>query len=944
MHHALAIPVIWGVLLYLQVSSFILDKEDEAINEDDQPLSHPCDSTINLGMGGRGVLRSPRRNGTYPKDFSCSWTIQANTKMRILIASTDFAVEFSEECIWDYLEVQDGNEVARYCNYSPLSYISITNRLRLQFVTDGDYQDYGFALNYSAHADGDSDSKCNTLVDAPRVGYVTSPNYPGNYGTDTDCYYRFRAPPGMVVVFEIVDIEMASYEYDIIQALDGNSSRQSLIWTSRNEGDPGWPLRSTNRDLFVHFQSRYFESKRGFNLTYKFVLDNFPSTTTPTTTPSPIGGDADCSGIREVTSNGTLLTPRYPDLYPNDKHCIWLLRSSNPALGLQLDFETFSVEMSENCTFDHLQIFWDGSTDADVSDKFCFEDLLGKTVFSRGPNIRLEFVTDETIGLQGFRMNYRPVDRESNDCHPQCRNDEVCVPDNGEFFCLVGRLCDSNPCQNGGICIVEKTFRDCYCPIGFGGDYCQNVLNTEPLQFLYLPPYQMKKIEEGNSVVLDCGIEDPGVPFTQLWLYENRMIQNSGGESGLTTHPGGALQIAEFNEAFEGNYTCWVSTDHRSARAVVYLEFVQSCKLRIDLPPKDKNRKSGGTVLMECYVREAATLTWFKESLDGTHETITYNERISLMSNGFLQIKDARVEDSGKYICTAKSEFGCHVTRSARLQVVKSVDIRKDCGKDKTRRVTSRIYGGRTAIPGSTPWHAVFRNKTTQDTFCGGSLISNTWIVTAAHCIREFGTEFTNNNVELYLGTDNCRGEEDKQHRFSRYIVHEDYNRDAPMDNDIALIELEEPVVFTDDISPICIEPYEYISGQFFKTYRQGATVGRVVGCGKTRDYRNSRNLKEVYVPYVEDSACEISASTRGRSYTPSMICAGYPYSNLGDACKGDSGGSLTMDIEIEDELHWVLTGIVSWGVGCDQEGQFGFYTNVGRFYSWIKMHTQLYN
>lgn len=80
------------------------------------------------------------------------------------------------------------------------------------------------------------------------------------------------------------------------------------------------------------------------------------------------------------------------------------------------------------------------------------------------------------------------------------------------------------------------------------------------------------------------------------------------------------------------------------------------------------------------------------------------------MSNGFLQIKDARVEDSGKYICTAKSEFGCHVTRSARLQVVKSVDIRKGNHPWSLLSVTvtqllsnKKVPGSYTSCPGFYP-------------------------------------------------------------------------------------------------------------------------------------------------------------------------------------------------------------------------------------------------
>jgi secreted trypsin-like serine protease len=58
----------------------------------------------------------------------------------------------------------------------------------------------------------------------------------------------------------------------------------------------------------------------------------------------------------------------------------------------------------------------------------------------------------------------------------------------------------------------------------------------------------------------------------------------------------------------------------------------------------------------------------------------------------------------------------------------------------------------------------------------------------------------------------------------------------------------------------------------------------------------------------------------------------------MGDACFGDSGGSLTM--RLSDNHPWVLVGVVSWGIGCDRANQYGYYTHVAVFESWIQNHT----
>lgn len=72
------------------------------------------------------------------------------------------------------------------------------------------------------------------------------------------------------------------------------------------------------------------------------------------------------------------------------------------------------------------------------------------------------------------------------------------------------------------------------------------------------------------------------------------------------------------------------------------------------------------------------------------------------------------------------------------------------------------------------------------------------------------------------------------------------------------------------------------------------------------------------------------------------MFCAGYVRKNMGDACFGDSGGSLTM--RLTDNHPWVLVGIVSWGVGCDRENHYGYYTDVAKFEKWIQNYTNISN
>ena len=213
--------------------------------------------------------------------------------------------------------------------------------------------------------------------------------------------------------------------------------------------------------------------------------------------------------------------------------------------------------------------------------------------------------------------------------------------------------------------------------------------------------------------------------------------------------------------------------------------------------------------------------------------------------------------------------------------------------------------------------------------FCGGNLLNREWIVTAGHCIRSM-KENPLEDLLIRLGDyDDFEFEETEELRaVSKIKLHKKFDY-GTFDRDIALVKLAQPVdEFTDFIRPICL-----LNSSFAGEIVRPGAKGLVVGWGRVEeDGHYARYMKEVKLPMRARKVCDESTSFL---FSKFMFCAGHP-NERGDSCDGDSGGPFAV-------LHnnrWYLVGLVSWGVGCAREGQYGFYTKVPRFYSWI--HVQM--
>ncbi|KAM9795117.1 coagulation factor IXa [Neosynchiropus ocellatus] len=233
-----------------------------------------------------------------------------------------------------------------------------------------------------------------------------------------------------------------------------------------------------------------------------------------------------------------------------------------------------------------------------------------------------------------------------------------------------------------------------------------------------------------------------------------------------------------------------------------------------------------------------------------------------------------------------------------------------------------RIVGGAVVSPGEIPWQVALVAHPSGQLFCGGTILSERWVITAAHCLAELKGSFRVRVGEYSIHTKEA---DEKDHEVMKDFIHPSYNASTSLYNhDIALLYLTAPITFSSTVRPICLGPKDFIE-RLVKV----ASPATVSGWGRTRHLGSTADsLQKVEVPFTDRAECKRSSSSRVTRY---MFCAGY-FDEEKDACQGDSGGPHA------NSIHgtWFLTGIVSWGEECAKEGKYGVYTRVSLYYRWI--------
>ncbi|XP_031622055.1 trypsin-1-like isoform X2 [Contarinia nasturtii] len=251
-----------------------------------------------------------------------------------------------------------------------------------------------------------------------------------------------------------------------------------------------------------------------------------------------------------------------------------------------------------------------------------------------------------------------------------------------------------------------------------------------------------------------------------------------------------------------------------------------------------------------------------------------------------------------------------------------------------------RIIGGTNAVRGSMPFMASLTRRGGH--YCGASIINEQWLVTAAHCVcTGFDEIMPPHRIRAIVGlhaisefkhkddnTINDSFEKAYEIQFRNIVVHPNYECKRP-DNDIALLELSQPIKFSKSVQPICIS-----SNGKNKTYDNEAAF--ISGWGNLDEEFNIGTRPDILqiaeVRVWSNYECQASFDQQKKMKTiqSTQMCAGKRSGGV-DACWADSGGPM---VSTGDDG---LIGIVSTGIGCARPGLPGIYTRVSEYTQWIR-------
>nr|XP_006642450.2 PREDICTED: complement C1s-B subcomponent-like [Lepisosteus oculatus] len=603
---------------------------------------------------------------------------------------------------------------------------------------------------------------------------------------------------------------------------------------------------------------------------------------------------------------GEVQSPGYPNPYPASLNEVWDLAVPQ-GFALQLTFRYLDIEPSQDCYYDSLTVM----SGKKVLGRFCGQNSADEhhpgnsPILSPSNHLRLIFQSDSSSPGPhqhiGFKAFYQAIDVD--DC--------------------------ASPLQEG-----EEPLCQHYCHNILGGYLCSCRHGYELQPNNRTCQYKTYEVSiPGHADLLLCGSEAPAPIVSssnevRLEYHTDQRGDSRGWRLEYTTE---RVQCPSPRSISHGRVTPQF-TEYR------FRDYIRvKCDTGYKLMMGEKEIggyfsmcKSDGQwhlPLPECRIIDCGTpsnlLNGGVQFLSGSLNQ--YQSVIQYHCSAPYYVLERGVSDV--YRCEAQ---GYWRSLNDSLDLPKCVAV---CGEPESKHSDfGRIFGGREAEPGQIPWQ-VYVN----DPKGGGSLISDRWVLTAAHVVEG------KDSLLMYGGTADIENIESSKNAVTlqsqKIFIHPGYLEDPKSgkhinyDNDIALVKLKSRVPLGPHLLPICL-PERKDDGTLISE-----RLGFVSGWGRTEHGTLSSKLLYVEIPVKDRDTCSKNKDGKPleQMFTENMFCAGEKGK---DSCHGDSGGPFFLREfrrgaggQIE-RGPFRLYGVVSWGLYCRERG---YYTKVDNYLGWIR-------
>ncbi|XP_002161936.3 tolloid-like protein 1 isoform X2 [Hydra vulgaris] len=360
--------------------------------------------------GYLGMFSSKNYPNKYENNAFCEWKLTSPNSTVIQLRFTDFELEKSSGCRYDFLEIYNENPInfsliGRFCgNEIPDVIISSSNSIYLRFQTDKHDVKRGFEATWIAvsknhfeesyiskrHVNTEKD-KCGGIRNS-NEGSITSPNFPNNYPASSHCVWILESNQSSKIVLNFKSFDLEKHiecRYDYVVVKDGRTRNAKVIGQYCGSRIPQ-EISTNGSALYIEFVSDTSTQNKGFEAAWKMIP------------PPPISTLQRCGAILNGET-GVLISPEYPNGFQNKDLCTWIINV--PESGqVELIFEDFHVDVEHTgCSKAYVQLH-DGHLGQKLG-LFC-GTYLPKSVLSKTNSMTVVFLSDGVKASRGFRARW----------------------------------------------------------------------------------------------------------------------------------------------------------------------------------------------------------------------------------------------------------------------------------------------------------------------------------------------------------------------------------------------------------------------------------------------------------------------------------------------------------------------------------------------------------